>query len=96
MAKRLILRGEVVDGEEAARLGIVHWSVPGIELASRARSLAAEITALPAQAVAACKRCIGAPLQGADGYEEEVSGTAALLATPETQQRVREFLEKRR
>jgi len=96
VAKRLILRGEVVTGAEAARLGVVHWAVPAGELAARARSLAAELTALPAAALAACKRCIDAPLDGADGYEAEVAGTAALLADAETQRRVRDFLEKRR
>jgi len=96
VAKRLILRGEVVSGAEAARLGLVHWAVPAAELASRSRALAAEITALPAAAIAACKRCIDAPLQGGDGYEAEVTGTAQLLADAETQRRVRAFLEKRR
>lgn len=95
VAKRLILRGEAVTGGEAARLGLVHWAVPAAELGSRARALAAEITALPAAAIAACKRCIAAPLAGANGYEAEVSGTAALLADAETQKRVRAFLEKR-
>lgn len=96
LAKRLILRGEVLKGREAAALGLVHWAVPGAELASRARALAAELTALPPEAIAACKRCIRAPLEGADGYEAEVLGTASLLASAETQRRVRDFLEKRR
>jgi enoyl-CoA hydratase/carnithine racemase len=96
LARRLILRGEVVSGADAAALGLVHWAVPGAELASRARGLAAELTAIPPDAIAACKRCIGAPLDGANGYEAEVAGTAALLASAETQRRVRDFLEKRR
>ena len=96
LAKRMILRGEVVDGREAAALGLVHWAVPAAELAPRARALAAELTALPPAALAACKACIAAAVQGGDGYEAEVQGTASLLATPETQRRVREFLEKRR
>jgi enoyl-CoA hydratase/carnithine racemase len=96
VAKRLILRGEVVTGADAERLGLVHWAVPAAELAARSRALAAEITALPAAAIAACKRCIDAPLEGGDGYEAEVAGTAALLADAETQRRVRDFLEKRR
>lgn len=96
LAKRLILRGEVLTGAAAAELGLVHWAVPASELAARARAVAAEITALPPAALAECKRCITAPLHGADGYEAEVTGTAALLASAETQRRVREFLEKRR
>ena len=96
IAKRLILRAEILDGRDAARLGIVHWAVPAAELAARARAIANEITALPPAAVAACKRCIDAPRDGADGYEAEVLGTAQLLASDETQRRVRDFLEKRR
>lgn len=96
VAKRLILRAEVLDGREAARLGIVHWAVPAAELPARARAIANEITALPPAAVAACKRCIDAPRDGGDGYEAEVLGTAQLLASDETQRRVRDFLEKRR
>ncbi|HEY5899933.1 MAG TPA: enoyl-CoA hydratase/isomerase family protein [Burkholderiales bacterium] len=96
LAKRMILHAEVLDGREAAALGVVHWVVPAGELAARARALAAEITALPPAALAACKRCIAAAVEGEDGYEAEVQGTAALLATTETQRRVREFLEKRR
>lgn len=96
LAKRLILRGEVVTGAEAARLGLVHWAVPAADLPSRARLLAGELTSLPAVAIAKCKRCIDAPKHGADGFEAEVTGTAELLADAETQRRVRDFLEKRR
>ena len=95
LAKRLILRGETVDGREAAALGLVQWAVPAGELASRARSLAAELATLPPAALAACKRCIDAGVRGEDGYEAEVEATGTLLASTETQRRVREFLEKR-
>jgi enoyl-CoA hydratase/carnithine racemase len=94
-AKRLILGAEVVDGAEAARLGIVHWAVAADELASRALRLAAELAALPASSLAACKRCIAAA-GGEDGYEMELEATGALLASEDTQGRVRAFLEKRR
>ena len=94
-AKRLILGAEVVDGTEAARLGVVQWAVPQAELPARARQLAQEIAALPADALAACKRCIAAA-QGAGGYELELEATGTLLAGAGTQARVRAFLEQRR
>jgi len=94
-AKRLILGAEVVDGAEAARLGIVQWAVPPGDLASRAQRLAADLAALPAESLAACKRCIAAA-GGEDGYEMELEATGALLASEDTQGRVRAFLEKRR
>ncbi len=97
VAKRLILGAEVVAGPEAAALGIAHWSVPADALDARARSLAEGIAALPAAALAACKRCIGAAADPRlDGYALELSGTARLLASDDTQERVRKFLEERR
>jgi enoyl-CoA hydratase/carnithine racemase len=93
-AKRLILGAEVVDGKEAARLGIVQWAVPPGDLASRAQRLAEELAALPAESLTACKRCIAAA-GGDDGYEMELEATGALLASEDTQGRVRAFLEKR-
>jgi len=95
VAKRLILGAEAVDGAEAARLGLVQWAVPAAELAARAQRLAASLAALPAQALAACKRCIAAA-PGEAGYALELEATATLLAGAETQARVRAFLEKRR
>lgn len=96
-AKRLILGAEVITGSQAAALGLVHWAVPAAELAARARQIASNIAALPAGAVAACKRCIHAALEpGANGYEMELEATAALLASEATQERVRKFLQKRR
>jgi enoyl-CoA hydratase/carnithine racemase len=95
IAKRLILGAEVVDGEEAARLGIVQWAVPQEELAARAMKLAQDLASLPAEALAACKRCIAAA-GVKEGYEMELEATGTLLASAETQGRVRAFLEKRR
>ena len=96
LARRLILRAEVVRGADAAALGLVQWAVPDGELASRARAIAAELAAIPAAALAQCKRCIEAGVQGGDGYEAEVEGTATLFASEDTQRRVREFLARRR
>jgi enoyl-CoA hydratase/carnithine racemase len=96
-AKRLVLGAEIVSGTQAAALGFVHWAVPSAKLPARARALSHAITALPAAALAACKRCIqGALEHGADGYAMEVAATAALLANAATQQRVRAFLAKQR
>jgi enoyl-CoA hydratase/carnithine racemase len=89
-AKRLILGAEVISGAEAAALGVVQWCAP----ASEVRRLANELGALPSAALAWCKRCIIAG--GTHGYEMELDGTAELLANPDTQRRVRAFLEKRR
>jgi len=97
IAKRLILCAETVSGTQAAALGLVHWAVPLAELPARAKELASGIAALPAAAVAACKRCIHGSLEpNTDGYAMEVDATAALLASDATQERVRQFLAGKR
>lgn len=96
-AKRLILGAETVSGREAAVLGLVHWAVPATELPARAREIANGIAALPAAAVAACKRCIHGSLEpSVDGYAMEIDATAALLASEATQEKVRQFLAGKR
>jgi enoyl-CoA hydratase/carnithine racemase len=91
VARRLILGAEVITGAQAAELGVVHWAVPAGELAGRARSIAGDIATLPAAALAAAKRCLGA----ADGFERELEATGELLAQEETRRRVRAFFEER-
>lgn len=92
VARRLILGAEVITGAQALQLGIVQWAVPATDLSNRALSIARDIAALPAAALAEAKACIGA----ADGYERELEATLRLLRRDETQSRVRAFLEKRR
>jgi enoyl-CoA hydratase/carnithine racemase len=96
LARRLILGAELLQGSDAAALGLVHWSAPRDELETFTRGVVERVAALPSQALAACKRCIGAALTpGADGYAAEIAETRALYASPDTQARVARFLEKR-
>jgi len=46
-AKRMLLTGDLVDGREAARLGLVLESVPRSELEARVAGLAARVAAVP-------------------------------------------------
>lgn len=93
VARQLILGAEVIDGARAAALGVVHQCVPRAELEAMARAQAERIAAVPAAALAACKRCITAAVDGReDGFEAEVQGTAMLYAQAETQALVRKFL----
>ena len=97
VAKRLILGAEVLDGAQAAALGVVHWSVPRDVLAAKARELAERVAALPSAALAACKRCISAAGKpDHDGYGMELAATEDLLASERTQALVRAFLQGRR
>jgi enoyl-CoA hydratase/carnithine racemase len=97
VARRLILGAEVVQGAEAAALGIAHWVVPAAQLQSRTRAIADRIAGWPTTALAACKRCIAlAAAPRHEGYEAEIAATAALLGDADTQRRVRAFLERTR
>jgi len=92
-AARMILTAEVADGATAEALGLVQWSVPRAELPERAAKLAADVAALPAAALAACKSCINAALDPArDGFSEELAASRSLYANEETRRRVAQFL----
>ena len=95
-AKRLILGGEMVAGQEAARIGLAHWAVPAAEIAAFTEELAKSLAELSGPALGHCKHCIEAAIHtSGDGFERELAGTAALLADPETQRRVRGFLDSK-
>lgn len=93
IARRLILGAELVDGREAYRIGLVHAVFDHKELASQADELAARLGAMPADALAACKRCIAAASDPAvDGYELELTETRRLHDGGEPARRIQEFL----
>jgi benzoate-CoA ligase family protein len=95
IAERLILGGEIVDGNTAERLGIVQWVRPTSELAEWTRELAVRLARAPRPALAASKRCLAAfgdPHR--DGFAEELAATRKLYQHPETRRRVAEFLER--
>jgi len=92
-ALRVILTGETLDGAGAAALGLVHWALPRSELPARAADIAARTAASPREALAACKRCIGAAGDPArDGYAEELSQSRRLYASEATRELVGAFL----
>jgi len=95
VARRLILGAEVVDGAEALRLGLVQWVVAAEELASWTARLTVRLGSMPAEALAASKRCIAAASdRSVDGYELELTETRRLHDVAETQQRIQSFLAK--
>lgn len=94
VARRIILGAEIVDGITAEKLGIAQWCVPGDDITDFTAELAGKVAASTGQALAQCKRCIAAAGdETQNGFELELSGTLDLLATPQTQDRVRQFLQ---
>lgn len=90
-ARRLILSGEMISGEDAHRLGIVHDVVaPGAAL-DFSVDLARSITAAPRRTLQAIKRCL-AVAPSAQGYQFEIEETLALHREPETKALIAAFL----
>jgi len=92
-ANDLILRGRLVTGEEACRIGLVHEAVPGENTESRALALAEELARLPQAALREAKRCMALAVSS-DGYAAEIEATRALQSDPETQALISAFLAR--
>ena len=98
MASYLCLTGELIDAQEALRIGLVERVVPLEELLPGARAMAATIAAKAPLAIAACKRAIrgGAHLPIADALELEALEFGTLVNTHDFKEGTSAFLEKRR
>lgn len=92
VAARLILGGEVIDGAEAARLGVVQWAVDASELDARVEEIASRIAGLSRPALLASKDCLAAWADpSVDGYARELEKPTALMATEEARSRIERF-----
>ena len=95
VASRLLLTGEAVNGSEAERLGLVQWAMEADQLSAFAMSLATKCSALPSQAIAAAKRCIGAAGRRADdGFALEIESSKALYADRSTRSLIEKFISR--
>ncbi|TAK88467.1 MAG: enoyl-CoA hydratase/isomerase family protein [Betaproteobacteria bacterium] len=96
LARRLILGAEVLEGTEAARLGLVHWAVPSEQLAAFTDELARRLGSLPRHTLEANKRCIlAAQERDPNGFKLEVEMTRLLYEHPESLKRLRAFVAER-
>lgn len=95
VAARIILTGDVVDGAEAERLGLVQWSAPTERFAEVARAVADRAAGLSPDSIAIAKACmrIADPLSPA-GAEAEIRGIGTLMTKPGTAKRVAGFLAR--
>jgi enoyl-CoA hydratase/carnithine racemase len=96
-AAEMILTGESLSAEEALRIGLVSRVVPPHELVAQAEAIAALMTAYGKAAVEAALHAIrgGLDIPLSEGLAREVELFGQLCITPEKQEAVQAFLEKR-
>ena len=96
-ALKLLLTGDMVDAEEAFRIGLVDEVVPAEALMARAETLARAIAQQAPLAVAGCLRAVdgGYDLPIDSALELEASLFGLTCATDDKAEGTRAFLEKR-
>ncbi|HSN04231.1 MAG TPA: enoyl-CoA hydratase-related protein [Nitrospira sp.] len=96
-AAEMILTGESLAAEEALRIGLVSRVVPPHELVAQAEAIAALMTARGKNAIEAALHAIrgGLDIPLSEGLAREAELFGRLCATPEKQEAVQAFLEKR-
>lgn len=96
-ALEMILTGDMIDAQEAWRIGLVNKVVPQAELINAARSLAATLAGKSQMALKLCKEVVTngleMDLQRACSYEADLF--ALSFATADQQEGMAAFLEKR-
>ena len=96
-ALQLLMTAEMIDAQEAYRIGLVNRVVPAAELLSATTAMMQAILANGPLAVAACIGVLnhGVDLPIADGLEIEAAMFSRLAGTEDKREGTRAFLEKR-
>ena len=96
-AKELVFTAELIDAQEALRIGLVNRVVPSDRLAAQADALIKAILAGPPKILALAKQLLNRSLtlKLAEALEMEAAGQAFCLGTEDHQEGLRAFLEKR-
>lgn len=96
-AKEILMLGDLLDGAEAHRLGLVNRLVPDAELETATRALAERLASRSPLALGAAKRAVnvGAELDQRSGIAYVLQEFALLFAGPDQEEGMSAFLEKR-
>jgi enoyl-CoA hydratase/carnithine racemase len=95
VASRMILAADVVDGKEAAELGLVQWACGAEDLDARATGIARRISGLARNALLAAKDCLrGYYEPGIDGFARELEKPLLLMRDPEAVERIGKFFNR--
>jgi enoyl-CoA hydratase len=97
-AKEYLMRGNLLNGAEAARLGLVNYAVPAAEVMPKAREIARELADGPRWATRWTKQSVNKLVKKA--LHQVLDASAALEAvtfvTPQHKEAARAFVEKRK
>ncbi|HET7458971.1 MAG TPA: enoyl-CoA hydratase-related protein [Gemmatimonadaceae bacterium] len=96
-ALQLLMTSEIIDAQEAYRIGLANKVVPAAELLGAARAMLGQILANGPLAVALCVEAVnrGQDMGLDDAMELESTQFGLLAATADTAEGMRAFLEKR-
>lgn len=96
-AKELCFTGDIIDADEALRIGLIDALVPDAELRQVADALAARIAQTAPLAVAACKRVLdeGQSMTLDEGLRLEQQAFGHLFSSRDQREGMTAFLEKR-
>jgi len=96
-ALQLLMTGEMIDAAEAHRIGLVNRVVPAAELIGAARAMLGTIVAQGPLAVAHCIEAVdrGLDMPLDDALQLEATTFGVLIATSDTAEGTRAFVEKR-
>ncbi|WP_137388526.1 enoyl-CoA hydratase/isomerase family protein [Rhodoligotrophos defluvii] len=95
-ASQLIYTGKMIDGCEAARLGLVCEVYPAASLLEEARKMAAVIASGPTASFMASKRILLQPADYDETLAREAEGQARIFATADAKEGISAFLQKRK
>jgi len=97
-ASEMILTGELINAQEAYRLGLVNKVVPANAVVREALGLAKKISSMGALAIGAALGAIdaGSDAPISQGLDAELANFAGLITTNDAREGVTAFLEKRK